>query len=332
MNSFPLLSLFKGKKIALITHKGADVDAFASAAVLYYFLKKQNSVEIIVPEHINQFAKKLAKEFSLHYKINSSLKKFDTIILLELNSWKMLGTMACEVQNFQKEIFVIDHHSKTGDRITSTKNTFIQEEAVSLTELIFKIFQKQKIPLIKEQYSLLAAGLITDSAHFLHANAETFSLMSEFLQHSSHSYEELLQLLFVERDISEKIAKLKAARRVRIFKLGEFIAAISDVGAFEADVAQTLVRIGADIAFVASEIEKENTVVISSRSSYTIRNKTGFDLAKDVMFPLENFFEGEGGGHPGAAAFNGKGEAAEILKKCLHLAQKKLGTDLKEYR
>lgn len=330
MNSFPF-SFFKGKKIALITHKGADVDALASAAVLYQFLKKENSVQIIIPEHINQSAKKIAKEFNIQFKINSSLQKYDTLILLELNSWKMLGSMAKEVKAFPKKIFVLDHHSKTNDKIALPKNTFIEEKAVSLTELIFNLFKKQKIPLTKEQHALLATGLISDTAHFLHANTESFTLMSNLLKHSNYSYEELLQLLFIEKDFSEKIAKLKAARRVRIFKLGNFVAATSEVGAFEADVAQTFVKIGADLAFVASRIEKTPSVIISSRASYAIQNKAGFDLSKDVMFHLEESFEGEGGGHPGAAAFNGSGKVDEMLQKCLELSQKKLKTDLKEY-
>lgn len=331
MSSFPSLSSFKGKKIALIPHRGADVDAIASAAVLQLFLKKYSSVEIIVPEHLNQSAKKLSKEFRIRYKISGSLKKFDTLFLLDLNSWKMLGLLASEVKNFLGNVFVIDHHSKTGDNIAPANHTLIEEKAVSLTEMLFKLFKKQKIPLTEKQNALLAAGLIADSAHFIHANAESFEIMHELLKKSSHSYEALLQILFIEKDISEKIAKLKAARRVRIFKLGDFIVATTDVGAFEAEVAQTLIEIGADIAFVASELKKDDSVVISSRASYKVRKKTGFDLAKDVFLLLEELFEGEGGGHPGAAAFNGKGSMQEMLQKCLELTQKKLGTEIKEY-
>lgn len=330
MKSFPSLSGFKGK-IALITHCGADVDAIASAAVLQQLLKNAKA-EIIVPEHINQTAKKIAKEFKIRYKLNSSLKKFDSLILLDLNSWKMLGKLASQVKTFPGKIFVIDHHSKTGDEITSEKNMLIEEEAVSLTEILFNISKKQGIALSKSQASLLILGLITDSARFLHANNESFRMMSELLKKSGHSFEELLQMLLTEEDISEKIAKLKAMRRIKIFKLDDFIVVTTDVGAFEADVAQMLVSIGADIAFVASELKKEKAIVISGRASYKVRHEKSFDLSRDVMFKLEESFEGEGGGHAGAAAFNGKGNMQEMLEKCVELTQKKLGAEIKEYK
>jgi len=178
------------------------------------------------------------------------------------------------------------------------------------------------------------AGIVTDSAYFLTANSKTFAIVSEALAKSGKSFSSILSLFKVRQTFDEKIAKLKAAKRARIFLVSDYIVATSDIGAFESDAASILVKIGADIAFAGDS--SEGKLRISGRASQKAIKKTGFSLAKHVFQQMPKFFQGSGGGHAGAAGFNGKGKDVKpALAKCVELTkkffQKKKGCRFKEY-
>jgi nanoRNase/pAp phosphatase (c-di-AMP/oligoRNAs hydrolase) len=333
----PLIPLhgFKRKKLCLITHAGADVDAIAATGTLAIFLSKGNSVVIGVPDHISLGAKRLAKALNVKYQINPSLKDFDTLVFVDLNSLDMIGSMASAVEEFSGEKFVIDHHSKGGEQIAQPKNSWIESEAVASCSLIFEFFKKHKLPIDSDMATLLACGITADSAHFLTANSGTFAVMSKLLEISKKRFSEILELLRVERKFSEKIAMIKAAKRSRIFKLGKFILVTAEVGAFESDAAGALIRVGADIAFVGNSENRE--LKISGRANQKLLRETGLSLARDIFQPLASYFKGSGGGHAGAAGFNGgNADPMAALQKCIELARKKIamkkaGVQLKEY-
>ena len=303
----------------IITHAGCDVDALASAAALLFTFSKRYNITIGVPDHLNVYAKALAKNLKIPYAINpDSLESFDALILVDLNSFKMLGSMQQSVKEFKKTILLIDHHTKSSDKIT--KNTLIKPRAVASAEIVFDLLKENNAKLLPKAAECIAAGIIADSAGFLIADHETFYIMAETMRIAKKPFSEILALFQVEEDFSEKIAKLKAAKRVRIFKLNDFIIATTSIGCFEADAATALLRLGADIALAG---DAENSKLrISGRARAELVRKTGFDLAKDVFEPLEKSFSGSGGGHAGAAAFNGTAESIEpVLQKCVELVQ-----------
>ncbi len=319
---FPsLLESLKGKEVLLLTHRGADVDAVSASGMLYFALRNSNAC-IGVPEHINQSAEKLASELSIPFELNPEPKEFNSVIVLDLNSWKMLGSTAEKLKSFSGEIFLIDHHSPSDDCIASKENTLIEEKAASTTEILFKLFKEQGIPISKEMAILAAAGIITDSAHFSYASRDTFIIMAEALEIAGISYNKIVGLFFVERDLSETIARLKAAKRCRIFRIGSFVIATSDIGAFEAQAASSFLRLGADVAFVGAAEAGE--VMVSGRASQRVL-EFGLDLVEDVFEPLSARFCGEGGGHTAAAAFNGKADSLdEVLQECVSLVAEKI--------
>jgi len=304
----PLKSLqpLFGKKVLLLTHAGADVDAISSAAAIHFSLKGKANTSIGVPEHLNTQASELAKKLKIPFQINPSLDGFDAILCLDFNKGQMLGALQGDFAKFKGEKFLIDHHSQENSHIASEKNSYVKKSAVSATELVFELLEKSKVKIPKPAYLCIAAGIITDSSSFLIADHKTFAIMAKVMQKADVQYSDITSLFSVQRDLSEKVARLKAAKRCRIFKSGECVIAISKVGAFEADSAAALVRIGADVAFCG--FSDKGAIRVSGRADNFWRKKHSFDLAADVFNKLESFFEGEGGGHPGAAGFNGKGK------------------------
>jgi len=334
---FPkLLETLKGKEVLVLTHRGADVDAMGASGMLYFALKDSANVRIGVPEHANQSAEKLAQELGISFTLDPEPKEFNSVIAIDLNSWKMLGATAGKLKSFGGEIFLIDHHTRSGDAIAPEENTLIEENAASTTEILFGLFKGQGIPISREMAMLASAGIITDSAHFSYASADTFSVMAQALELAQTPYNKIVALFSVERELSEIIARLKAAQRCRIFRVGDFVVATSDIGAFEAQAASSLLRLGADAAFVGAEESGE--VMVSGRATQRIA-ESGLDLVRDVFEPLSSKFSGEGGGHTAAAAFNGRAESIEsVLEECVSLVREKIeekgkrGVQFKEYK
>ena len=314
----PNLSSFKKKKILLLTHSGADVDALASGAAIFLSLKKNNSVSIGIPDHISLHAKAFAENIGLPYSLNPQMKNFGIVFFLDFNEWQMLETMEKEAREFKGQKFLIDHHAKNNERLAPEKNSLADAKRISTTELVFDWIKKSKFPITSKIASCIAAGIIEDSAHFLVADSKTFSIMSECLEKSDKTYQELFLLFHTQRIPSRRIALLKAAQRANIFEAGEFILVSSHVSAFEGEAATALIRAGADISFVGY-LEK-GEIKISARANKYATEKTGIDLAKNIMQRLSEFFPGTGGGHASAAGFNGKAEnIEEPLQKCIDL-------------
>jgi len=324
------------KKTLLLTHSGCDVDSFASAAAIHLSLGGKSKTAIGVPDHMNLTAAALAKNLSIPFTINPELDAFDAVVCLDFNELGMLGSMQGQFNDFKGEKFLIDHHRPGKESLAPEKNSLARPKAVSTTEIIYDLLKKPKAKIPKDACVCIAAGIITDSASFMIADHETFYIMAEVMERAGKPYSEILSLFSVERDFSEKVACLKAAKRCRIFRSGDTIIAFADVGAFEASAAGALVRSGADAAFCG--YADKGQIRVSGRVNNYWMRKNGFDLARDVFTRLESSFEGKGGGHPGAAGFNGVGDSVDAhLMKCAELVHefnmKKSGLmgQLKEY-
>jgi len=320
---FLKLSTLCSKKILILTHAGADVDAFASAATLSLFFGKNSRIGI--PDHINLNAKALAENTNTQFEMNPDISNSDVLIIVDLNSYEMLGSLKEAVMNYKKPIYIFDHHEKSAKKIICSTDSIIIPKAASTTEIIYDLFKEQKIKFTKEMCMFIAAGLITDTAHFLVADSKVFLIMYEMLKKSNKEFYEIVSLFRVRIDPALKIAKLKAAKRVRIYKILDYIVVTSDIGAYESDAAMSLVRLGADIAF-AGDCDK-GKVKISGRANNKFIKESGFDLAKHIFISLGNQFNGEGGGHPGASAFNGKANTLEdAFSECLALTKEFMKT------
>jgi len=336
MSFSSFLSELKNKKILILSHAGADVDGISSAAALHEFLKskKMNSV-IGAIDRINLTALNVIKKLGIEVQLNPDLSKFDGIIVVDTNTFKMFGSKEKELRNFKKPVFVIDHHQKQKHSITEGKYNYINESFVSTTELVYQLFRQEDFKINSKAASLIALGIITDSSGFYISDFRSFQIMAEMLKETKKTYGELLELLQRDETPGEKIAKLKAAQRVKIYKIGELIAVTTNVGSFESDAANALIKLGADIAFSASQ-DKES-IALSGRAKTFLVDKEGFNVAKNVIEILPNYFEGHGGGHAGAAGFNGREkDEQKVLKKCIDLTleffkEKNPKIQLKEY-
>jgi len=307
------LKAVRNKKVLVLTHHNADIDAAASAIALAEGLKQIGAdAKIGVAESVSRAAQKLAEGFKII--IDPDCKQFDFVVLVDTSVPEQLAS----VKNVRAD-FVIDHHPK--GRLAEKAVSYIDENAKSSAQLVYLVLKELKIDIDEKLAKIISAGIVADTAHFRHADSEVFSIMAELTRKIKFS--DVLQLITSEdADPSGRVAALKAASRMDIYKFGEVLVALSNVVSHEAAACRGLLKLGADIAIVVAE--KENEMRISSRAKEKITEKN-LDLS-EMFQEVGKFLEGSGGGHPLAGSANGKRKNRDELRKLiLRLLTKKLG-------
>ncbi len=279
------LSKLEGR-VLVLTHHNADVDAMASALALKEFLSGKCEARVGVSESVSRLASQV---FSPEVLVNPDCSEFDAVILVDTSVPEQLKG----VENLRADA-VIDHHppGKLVGRVS-----FVDESAKSTSQLVYLLLRSFG-PVDPKIQEILATGIVTDTAHLRLADREVFRILSEM----DVDFQRIFKKLETEPDISERVATLKAARRMEIFKFGEILVVFSFLGSHEAVACRNLVKLGADIAVVITK--KENEMRISSRAREKVLKK-GIDLS-EIFREVGRFLEGSGGGHNLAGSANGK--------------------------
>ncbi len=308
-----LSSLIKGKKVLLLTHHNGDADGVACAIAIAEAYSEDALISIGAPESINRSARNMATALGYTVEINPNADNFDGVVLLDVPSPDQVSPY-----NFDKlkVIAIIDHHYSRKEFSNKTKN-YLLEERPSCCEVIYKLLKEDGKELSEKSAKAMVAGIFADTQHTSLGDVDTFKTLAEIVSKYKLKTKEAVQLLRTSPDVSEKIAVLKAMKNVKLERLGDFLLASSLAGSFEAVVAGTLIRAGADIAVVGAE--KSDGCRISGRAAWRMESK--IHLGKQVFEPLGKKLGGSGGGHGGAASANltceakkGVEEAAKIIK------------------
>ncbi|GAH70854.1 unnamed protein product, partial [marine sediment metagenome] len=157
---------------------------------------------------------------------------------------------------------------------------------------------------------LLVSAILTDSGFLKYGNTRTIKNLNTILQ-DQVEIQEIIPLLERERDVSEKIARIKALQRVKLIKINDWLIGVSRLSSFTASAALTLIKVGFDVGIVVSE-DKSN-YRITTRAKKQVCLKTGLHLGK-IIREINNV---NGGGHDGAATLNGKNDVEESLNQLI---------------
>jgi len=319
-----VLDELDAKLIILLCHHNADPDAIYSAyafASLLKHLKPKLEVEIGAAQGISRLSKHLLKYLPTAMKTQPNVEKADAIVLLDTNTVQQLGNLAEKVKNSKAPIIVIDHHAAHPETEKLAKICITNEEASSTCEIIYVFFKEIGIKPEGNEAKSLFLGIAFDTRHFVLANSSTLKTIAELIDAGVNA-QEALSLLSLPMDFSERVARLKACKRAKFFKIREWIIAFSHVSAYQASAARAIIDLGAHIAAVAGQ--KNENIEISLRCTREFQEKTGIHLGKDIAKPLGEYLQGMGGGHATAAGVNGVGDIENGLKRCLRLLKEKL--------
>jgi nanoRNase/pAp phosphatase (c-di-AMP/oligoRNAs hydrolase) len=319
-----ILDEIGAKTVVLLCHHNADPDAICSAYAFAGLLRQSKSnleVEIGAAHGISRLSRHLLEFLPIEVKIQPNIEKADAIVLLDTNTIQQLDNLAEKVKNSKAPIIVIDHHVAHPETVQMAKLCITNEESSSTCEIVYNFYKEIGAEPNENEAKAIFLGIAFDTRHFVLANSSTLKNVAELID-VGVNVQQALPMLSLPMDFSERVARLKACRRARVFKINDWIIALSHVSAFQASAARAVVDLGAHVAVVAGR--KNEKLEISLRCTREFYEKTGVHLGKDVAKPLGEYLHGMGGGHATAAGVNGIGEIKAGLKRCLRLLKEKL--------
>ncbi|MCD6381339.1 MAG: DHH family phosphoesterase [Candidatus Odinarchaeota archaeon] len=312
----------KSKKVVILIHRNADPDALCSAYVLRSLLdKKFPGVDLFInADGFSSLSKRIIREFNIPIESKIPILP-DVVFVLDASNMTQLGELGKLYDPKRLPFIVIDHHNPPEEGVSIFDFAYVEPSFVSTSELIFLLWKEMGMIPEPELATLLMIGIVYDSRRLFYIDEVTFDVMRELIQ-AGGDYRKALLLLQQEMDQSEKIARLKSAQRARILKIGGWIIAYSNVSSYEASACRALIELGADLAIVLSE--RKNEVRISVRSTNKFYNETRINVGRDLLSPLGEIVEGEGGGHATAGGLNGKRNGKKALRIILETLRDKI--------
>ncbi len=295
----------------MLLHGNADADALASAFAI------QNAfpnVTVGTPGGLDRISKLVAKELDIKTQDNVDAVVAKRLLILDTSGPEQL-TGEFDLA----KALVIDHHARN-DKWSAAMMYYCDDSRSSCSEIIFELLKSVGKSTRREVALGLLFGMLTDTGYFKFARPSTLVTFSELMSAHNIQMDEVMNLVDAEADISERISQLKGAQRLRYWKVGEHIVAISQGSAFEASVCKVLLSLGADIVFVGSQ--RDNQFRISARATQAMVRK-GIHLGK-LLGAVGSETANGGGGHPGAAGITGIGDVEAMLNISAEHAMKLL--------
>ncbi|MDQ1278968.1 MAG: hypothetical protein QG670_228 [Thermoproteota archaeon] len=317
------LERFNSNFVVLLCHHNADPDAICSAYTFSQVLRKiKPDLKIeIAAQGLSKLSKQILGTLPIDVNMSPRIEEAEVIFLIDTSTLKQLDDWMKRIENTGKKLILIDHHPLHPQTKNQAALCIIDDKASSTCEIIFELSKEAKVRLNRIEAQALFLGIIFDTKHFTIANSNTFKVAAE-LVNCGASAEEALSTLSLPMTSSERIARLKAANRLRIYRIGKWLLTVSHTGSYQASAARGLLSLGTHVAVVGGI--KKGILRISMRSSNEFYITTGIHLGNDIAKPLGNHVQGIGGGHSTSAGFNGEGDLEVALRECFKLIKKSL--------
>lgn len=306
-------------RVLLFCHHNADPDSICAAYAvkeLTETIKPMINVEIVLTEGASNLSKRVIKAIGIETMEMTSLEEVDALIVIDASTPTQLGMWGKEILSADAPKVFIDHHSPHHD-ITKLADVYIiEEKATSTCEIVYYLYRRFGLKPTTVAARALLVGIAYDSRHFSLGTAMTFRAASELLEIVG-DLGEVLGLLALDMNRSERIARLKSAQRARIHYIEGWTMATSHVNSFQASAARGLISLGADVAVVAGG--DRGFIKVSLRSTDEFHKETTIHLGRDLSSPLGDEFDGAGSGHSTAAGINAKGKPGSLVKRAVEL-------------
>jgi nanoRNase/pAp phosphatase (c-di-AMP/oligoRNAs hydrolase) len=308
LSKFPFLDAKKLRRAAIICHRNSDPDSYLSAFALSKLLAAVSPgcrTDIITPGGMTKLTEKLSTRFPQSSQGESG-EGYDLYVAVDVGDDELLNEWKGKMASSPGVKVLVDHHPLRQSPIYD--ETVVDESATSAAEVVFAIFEHLGVRTDQETAQALLEALLFDSSHLAIASPSGLRAAVKLMD-AGGDISLARRELRSEPDYGEVLAKLKGARRIKIYRTGKWVTATSTVGSFQAHVARSLVYLGADVAIVVGESEGETRV--SLRSAQRFFEGTGLRLGVQVAEEMAKRLGGHGGGHSTAASFST--EAGEDL-------------------
>ena len=186
---------FTNLPILITGHVNPDGDAIGSALALKLLLDSMNIDSTVsfdftgdLPSNLNHLPYNLIT--------TPQVDSFDTVFVFDCGNSSRLGDLEELVLNSSK-VVVVDHHIDP----TFGDVQIIDPKAASTTQVLYRIFKEEELPISKEIADCLMTGLITDTGRFQYSNtnAEVFAIASDLMDRGSQLSLKKIHLLPCDR-------------------------------------------------------------------------------------------------------------------------------------
>ena len=190
--------LSEPKKIAIVTHRNPDGDAYGSSLGLYWFLSKTgHQVTIVSPNDCPDFLKWMPGEDRIvifetdRTKGTEILKDAELVFTLDFNAFHRLGAVMEPIMHEIQPVYVmIDHHQQPDDFAAFS---FVDSSMSSTSEMVYQFIDKmdQKNLIDRDMASCLYAGILTDtgSFRFPSTTSDTHRVVADLLDKGANNAE-----------------------------------------------------------------------------------------------------------------------------------------------
>jgi nanoRNase/pAp phosphatase (c-di-AMP/oligoRNAs hydrolase) len=307
------------RKVLIVGHQNADPDAVCSAYLLSSVLKHMNRrlrVVTVSPDGVSKVSARVLRHLRFEVAEKAEPDYFDVIFTVDTNTLQQLGSLQHGVENSGKPLIVIDHHAIHPETRARADMLISDDKATSACEVVLELCKAARLKLTKREALAAFLGLAYETGHFAIATTRSLKLACRLLDLGVDGTE-ALKIIRVPMDNSERIARLKSARRMNWESIGGWLVASTTVGSFHASVARSLISLGAHLAIVGGE--KEDRLTLSLRSTTEFFAGTNFHLGRDLATILGQTMNGAGGGHSTAAGATVQGKLDEVIRKSVEL-------------
>jgi len=319
-----LLDERRAQLVLLLCHVNADPDAVCAAFAFSRLLQRLRpslKVEMAAAQGPSRLSKFMLRSIPAKLTAEPQIDRAEAIVLLDTNTVQQLGDWSERVGASKAALIVIDHHASHPETERIATLSVADENTSSTCEIVYRLFKEAEVKPTLDEAKALFLGIAFDTRHFIIASSTALKAVADLIDIGVKA-EEALTLLSLPMDHSERIARLKATKRVRLLKINNWLIAFSHVSAYQASAARALITLGAHVAVVAGQHNEK--IQMSMRASRDFYDKTGVHLGRDLAKPLGEYLQGMGGGHSVSAGVNGVGDVEASLKRCVKLLKEKL--------
>lgn len=316
-----------GRLVGLLTHAGGDPDSIGSAYVLKNILLKAygaRGVAFTIPGSPSTHSRALLNYLGLDV---GDIERAEIFVVVDAGSPQQLEEYS-RILGEGVRIIVVDHHETSAEAYGEGAALYASTAYQSVCEMVYELAEHVGYRLGLREAEALFLGIYYDTVRLSVADEESLRKVCRLAEMGVKPMGILAQLE-TAMDVSERVARLKAAARMKMYRLKEWYIVFSRVGSFQSSAARSLLSLGAHAAIVAGEADEG--VQVSMRAVQDVV-KAGLDLSR-VAARLGEEFRGYGGGHSTAArAFCKEGDVEKVLRRCLELVSERLGAEAVEVR
>ncbi len=287
-----------GKNILFLSHTRPDLDTLSSAYALAHIFGQKTRATWGLCEKLNDSYTQRVSSFSIQPKIIDSLHSFDTVVCVDFRSPTQAGELESELKKFSGKLIIIDHHHPSSNEFAGKVIKIIRPASAAAAQMVAQIGIELNSDFTKPLASALAVGILTDSAKFAVADAETFSTFSFLLSKSGKTYEQLMERAIPPLELKDAVVTFQSLRDAKLITVGKFLLASTNAPYHNSRAANALIQLGADVA-LGIFLGKDGlfcAVRVSGRAHSLLQ----FDAMK-VLPSLASAHEGTCGGHARAA-------------------------------